>query len=133
VLGKTEVGTIKASGKRVKTKTLDKAEAILYFKDGMIAKISASRVEEEKFRQVQITTDKAIYDIDLLNKKLYKRNFETLIEKTEIEVIPANQLALEQRDFYLSINKNRPSRCSGEEFLKTIKIAEEVENKCSCQ
>ena len=133
LLSKTEVDSIKATGKRVKTKALDEANATLYFKDGMIAKISASRVKDRKERIIQITTDKAIYDVDLLNKKLYTRNFDTLIEKTEIEFRLEDQLKLEQKDFCLSIRKNRNPRCSGREALSIIKLTEEVEKQCSYQ
>jgi len=69
----------------------------------------------------------------LLNKKLYKRNFETLIDKTEVELQIADQLMLEQKDFYNAINKGRKPCCPGEQALKAVKLAQEVELKCSYQ
>lgn len=130
LLGKVEVESIKASGKKVKTDKIDEADATLYFKDGTIAKVMASRVKNEKVRMVQITTEHAIYDADLLNKKAYKRSFDTLVERQEIETQPADQLTLEQKDFYAAITRKRRPNSSGEDALKVVKLAEEVERKC---
>jgi len=133
LLGKVEIDSLKAFGRKVKTSVLDEAEATLYFKDGTIARVSASRVKEGKIRDIQITTERCIYEADLLNKKLYRRSFETLVDKEEIETKSTDQLTLEQKDFYSAINKGRAPCCPGDQALKVIRLAEEVEAKCSCQ
>lgn len=130
LLGRTQLDSIKASGEKIKSEKLDEVDATLYFKDGMIAKISCSRAKNEKLRHLQITTDRAIYDVDMLGKKLYKRKFESLIEREEIGLSPADQISLEQRDFYLAIVNGRAPRCPGDQAVKAVKLAEEVEAKC---
>jgi len=133
VLNKTGVATIKCSGKKVQSDKLDEASATLYFKDGMVAKIYGSRAKNDKYRFMQITTDHAIYDVDLLTKTLYKREFETLVNKTEIETHPADQITLEQKDFYSSIANNRKPKCPATQAVPVMKVAEEVEAKCLSQ
>lgn len=118
---------IKASGRKVKTDRLDEAQATIYFADGLIAKIEASRVKDEKKRHISITTDKAIYEVDLLAKRLYKREFETLTNRQEIEVKTEDQLTLELKDFLHAIDQGRSPRVPGESSLIPIEIAEEVE------
>lgn len=130
-LNKSGVDSIKADGKKIKSERLDEVTSTVFFKDGAIANISCSRAKNDKYRHLQITTERAIYDVDLLVKKVFKREFETLITKTEIETIPADQISLEQKDFYSSIENNRAPRCPASDAIAVMKIAEEVEVKCS--
>lgn len=129
-LNKSGVDSVKADGKTIKSKMLDEVNSTIYFKDGTIAKISCSRAKNDKLRMLNITSDKSIYEVDLLSKKVFKRDFETLITKTEIETVPADQITLEQKDFYLSIDNNREPKCPASESIPVMKLAEEVEQKC---
>ena len=130
-LSSTEVTSIKASGKNVRTDRLDEASATLYFKDGQIAKIEASRVKDEKKRMAVITTDKAIYEIDLLNRHLYRRGFDALTDKLKVDLEAEDQLTAELRDFLLAIDRGRSPKVPGEEGIAPIEIVEEVE-RLSC-
>lgn len=131
LLAKAEIDSIKVTYKKSKSKNLlDEVVCVLYFKDGTIAKISSSRLKDYKFRQVQITTDKFVYDLDLLNKKLHKKAFEDLAQKVEIEVQAADQLILEHKDFLKAIRNNTEPSCTGTQALKIIKTIEEVLTKC---
>ena len=130
LLAKTDIDSVKAVARKVKTKVFDYGEATLYFKDGTIAKVVGSRVSQEKRRMIQVSTDKAIYYADLLGKKLSRRLFTSLGEEEIIEVPPADQLNLEQRDFVSAVNKRKSSSSPIEEGIKVIKVAEEVEKGC---
>lgn len=133
LLGKSAVSSVKAKGKKTKNSLMDEAEATIYFKDGAIANISGSRAKNDKLRHIKITTEHAIYDVNLLAKKLYKSSYENLIDKAEIEVKNVDQLTAEQRDFYSAIVNKKDPNCSGEEAAISIKLAEEVEQLCSGQ
>ncbi len=128
---RTEVSSLKASGKKVKTEKLDEASATLFFKDGLVAKIEASRIKEEKRRAIIITTDKSIYEVDLLNKQLFKRDFDHLTDKITIELTAEDQLTAELKDFLHAINQKRAPKVPAYDGIKPIKIAEEVE-RLSC-
>ena len=129
-LNKSGVDSIKAEGKKLLSGKLDEATSTIYFKDGTIAKISCSRAKNDKYRFMSIITDHSIYEVDMLAKKLFKRDFETLINKTEIEVLSADQIALEQKDFFSSIENNREPKSGASDAILAMKIAEEVELKC---
>ncbi|MFA4967884.1 MAG: Gfo/Idh/MocA family oxidoreductase [Candidatus Margulisiibacteriota bacterium] len=130
-LASSGVSSVKAFGNKIRTEKLDEATTTLYFKDGLIAKLEASRVKNEKKRLAVITTDKALYEIDLLNKRLHKRTFEALSDKIEIELEPEDQLTSELKDFLLSIDRGRAPKVPGEEGVIPIEIVEEVE-RLSC-
>lgn len=130
-LGKTGVSDIRAWGKKKRSDTLDEAYATLYFKDGMIAKIDASRLKEDKERKITVTTERAIYEADLLNRKLSVRDFNDLIKKEEIAIAQEDQLAAELKNFLVSIQKDRIPETTFEQGVSALKIAEEVE-KIAC-
>ncbi|OGC03424.1 hypothetical protein A2276_00720 [candidate division WOR-1 bacterium RIFOXYA12_FULL_43_27] len=130
-LNRTKVEDLRAYGKKKRSETIDESYVTLYFKDGMIAKLDASRLKEQKERKVTVTTEKGIYEADLLNKKLSVRSFDNLIEKSAEEVKNEDQLSLELRSFLLSIQKDRSPEVSLEDGLNSLKIAEEVE-KTAC-
>lgn len=120
--------SFKSSGKIIRSDKLDEAAATLYFKNGLIAKLEASRVKNEKLRILSITTDKHIYEVDLLNKKVYSRDFESLSDRLEIAVNPEDQLTAELKNFLISISRSRAPLVSGSDALISLKLAEEIEN-----
>lgn len=133
LIGNTAISQIKASGEKIKSQRLDEANATLYFKDGLIAKLSASRCKNEKLRRIIITTDKGIYEADLLNKKISFRDYATLGNNIDIQVTLADQLTAEQKDFFNAISKGRPSKSPGEDAIRAISVAEEIEKQCLYQ
>ncbi|NQU18507.1 MAG: Gfo/Idh/MocA family oxidoreductase [Candidatus Saganbacteria bacterium] len=130
-VGRTGVEDIRAYGKKKRSDTLDEVLATLYFKDGMIAKIDASRIKNHKERKITITTEKGIYEADLLNKKLSVRGFDDLTKKEEVEIKQEDQLTLELRNFLISIQKDRQPEISLEQATRSLITAEEVE-KTAC-
>jgi len=130
-LSKTTVASIKASGRKVKSDKLDECSAIFYFKDGLISKIEASRIKTDKKRSIVITAESALYEVDLLGKRLFKRDFNHLTEKQSIETQNEDQLTLELKDFLHAIGRDREPKVPGNEAVSAIKLAEEVE-RLSC-
>ncbi|HTY12634.1 MAG TPA: Gfo/Idh/MocA family oxidoreductase [Candidatus Omnitrophota bacterium] len=130
-LSRSDVDSVKAAGAKVRTDRLDQCFVTLYFKDGLIAKIEASRINSDKLRTVTVTTDKGIYEADLLNKRLYCRGFDKITDKVAIEIEPEDQLTLELKDFLHAIDKGKCPRVPGADSLPVIKIVEEVE-KTAC-
>jgi len=126
-----ELDSVKAQGLKSHTDKLDEASAKLFFKDGLIVTVDASRLKSDKLRLITVTTNKAIYEADLLAKKLYQRNFEKLSDKLELDTKPADQLTQELRDFCVSIRRGRPPLVPGSQGVIALKLAEEVEKLCS--
>ncbi|KAF0133998.1 MAG: oxidoreductase domain-containing protein [Candidatus Saganbacteria bacterium] len=132
MLANSELESFRAQGVKSQSKFIDEANATLYFKNGVIAKIESSRIKNDKLRSLVVTTDKSIYDLNLITKSLVKRSFETLTDKVSIDIVARDQITSEIKDFLLSIAKNKPSISSAASTVYAQKIAEEVENKiCS--
>jgi predicted dehydrogenase len=131
-LAPAKLTSFKAHGNKLRSSRLDEASATLFFSDGLIAKIDASRVKESKQRTLAITTDKCLYEADLLNKRLFKRDFESLSIRQELEVKSEDQLTIELKDFLRAVAQGRLPRVPGSESISLIKLAEEVEKQaCS--
>ena len=129
-LSSSDFESLKAEGRKVKTDKFDEVVSKLFFRDGLIITLKSSRVKDSKLRSIITTNNKAIYEADLLSKKLYRRSFEKLSEKIELETKPADQLTQELRDFLVSIRRMRPALVSGDQGARALKLAEEVEKQC---
>ena len=67
----------------------------------------------------------------ITNREIERRKKQEGLDEEEIiEVPPADQLNLEQRDFVSAVNKRKSSSSPIEEGIKVIKVAEEVEKGC---
>jgi len=131
-LAPAQLASFKAQGRKVRSSRLDEATATLFFTDGLIAKVEASRVKESRQRSLAITTDKGLYEADLLNKRLYRRDFDSLSVRQELEVKSDDQLTAELKDFVRAVSLGRAPKVPGSESLTLIKLAEEVEKQaCS--
>ena len=122
-LAGAEVDLVKATGKKVATNRLDQANAVLVFKNGVVANIEASRVHGDKVRKL-IATGKDVYEADLLNKRLKKISGGKTVE---IGTKTLDQLNVELKDFINSITtKNKPT-VTGEAGLAALYIANKIE------
>ncbi|MBI5699158.1 Gfo/Idh/MocA family oxidoreductase [Candidatus Saganbacteria bacterium] len=128
-LAGVELDSYRSSGRTVRSSTPDEAEALLYFKDGLIARVMASRVKDQKERSLQAITDRSIYEIDLLNKTVHVRSFSSLSDRSQVEVKAADQLTLELKDFLSAIAKGREPEVPCTAGLKALKLALGVENQ----
>lgn len=125
-----EVEGMRAKGEKVKSKTFDRVAASIYYKSGVIAKVEADRVFSIKTRKISVTTEKQIYEADLLNKRIYIRDLQHHVPSTH-HVKQSDQLTEELLDFIKAIKTGRQPLVSGEAGYQATKLAEEVEKACS--
>ncbi len=123
-LSKSEVKQLNAVGKKVKTDRLDQASAVLVFKNGVIANISASRVHGEKVRKLIAAGRKESYEADLLNRSL---KVSSAGSSKTIVIEPFDQLNHELKDFVDSIIRKIKPSVTGEDGLSALEVANKIE------
>ncbi|MFA5113247.1 MAG: Gfo/Idh/MocA family oxidoreductase [Candidatus Margulisiibacteriota bacterium] len=120
-----EIIDIKAKGEKIRTKRFDRLVTTFTHKTGTITRIEASRVFGSKSRKITVTTDRALYEADLLEKKVYIRDFSSPTPST-VPVKSVDQLTEEQKDFITAIKSVRPPLVSGGDFIRVLELTEEV-------
>jgi len=123
-LAKSEVKYINAAGKKIRTKKLDTAVAVLVFKNGVVANIEASRVHSEKVRRIVVARDASTYEADLLNRKIRKI---TSGKHKKLKVDNYDQLNHELKDFISAISTHRKPTVTGKDGLYALDIARKIE------
>lgn len=130
LLPQDQIEQIKASGEIVKGAALDRVVAHFYFKSGIIASVEASRIFSTKSRNILITTESGLYEVDLLEKRIYFRNFiHALPSVLKFKIF--DQLTAELKDFSQAIKNKRAPMVDGEAGLRAIKLGKEIEKLCS--
>jgi predicted dehydrogenase len=125
-LAKSEIKDVKAIGKKIKTNRLDQANAVLIFKNGVVANIEADRTHTEKVRRLIASGVKGSYDADLLNKTL-KKSADG--KSTDISISSFDQLQYELKDFVNAIIKKQKPSVTGEDGLAALEIALKIEEE----
>jgi len=125
-----EIESLKAEGKKIKTKKLDKVSATIFYQSGLLAKVEADRVFGIKTRKITATTDRALIEADLLNRRVYIRDLQSHIPTTH-HTKQQDQLTAELSDFVKAIKKNSQPTVDGTAMTKALKLAEEVTKACS--
>jgi len=124
------VENIRAEGEKVRSQFLDRVVATFTHVTGTISRVHANRVFTERERKITVTTEKHLIEADLFNRVVYVRDFSTPSPST-VPVKEANQLADQLKDFSLSVKERRLPAIPGEEALKALALAEEIEKLCS--
>ena len=120
------------------------SSAILKHENGSLSRIIASRMTEKKMRSIQVTTDNAFIDAELLRKELiiHQQSAITIssddsytvssLEK-QIEVKPQEALLVELQAFIMNCGGDKinvPEVDAGVEFLRICDlILESIENE----
>ena len=125
-----EIEELQAEGSKVETKKLDRVTAKIFLLSGIIARVEADRVFGIKTRKIIVTTERVMYEADLLNKKVLVRDFQHHLPSIH-HVKQQDQLTAELQDFVNALKENKKPVVDGASGLAAIKLAEEVENKCS--
>jgi virulence factor len=142
VLGQN-IQTISAWGRTIHTGVIDHAVATLSFANGPVVTLTASRVTEQKVRNIEVTAKGAYIEADLLNKSVvvHRRVFPQYLDNHNstkyrqesviecIHVPMAEPLMLELRHFVDCARENRPSDVPGSDGLRALQIAETVTNE----
>ncbi|MCL2827568.1 MAG: Gfo/Idh/MocA family oxidoreductase [Oscillospiraceae bacterium] len=134
------VNTLYANALIVKSKSYsDYVQAVVQHRQGAISTISASRVTENKIRTIDIHTEHAFIQADLLNKTLQvtrKTSFvldvgytpmykqESIVEKVMLPNV--EPLKAELIEFAEAINEKREALTSGKSATKAVHYAETI-------
>lgn len=135
--------SISAYGQKIYSGFEDVASAAIYFENGVIANITASRVSATKSRTLAISQegayiflDYATQDITVIRQPLsnyvvlkeeLKYTQESLVE--HVAVYKDNALKLEQIHFIECINDEREPIRNSEDDISALKIAKEIMGK----
>ena len=129
LLPRDEVESIKAEGKKVKSKMLDLASATICFNSGIIAKVESDRCFGIKTRKFTVVTERGLIEADLLNKRIYVRSLEHHIPSVH-HTKSYDQLTAELADFVKAIKNGVKPKVDGDDGYRALKIVEEVESAC---
>lgn len=130
LLPRDEVESIKAEGKKAKSKMFDIASATVCFNSGIIAKVDSDRSFGIKTRKFTVVTERGLIEADLLNKRIYVRDLEHHIPSVH-HTKNYDQLTAELADFVKAIKHGAKPRVDGSDGYRVLKLVEEVENACS--
>jgi len=142
-----EPDSVEASGLTVFSGAIDHAVAQLYFDRGPLITVTASRITEQKVRQIEVTAKKSYLEGDLLNKSILvhrrtigeylnhnqrggKYRQESIVERIHVPIV--EPLFLELEHFVESIIDGKPSlipACSGLKALRWATIVQNIIHK----
>ncbi len=142
-IAQSKVVDIAAHGQRIYSDFEDVANASLFFENGVVANITASRVSENKTRTLAISQEGAYVSLNydtqeititrqpqedyLVLKEEIKYKQENVVERVFIH--KDNALRLEQIHFIECINEDREPIHKPEADITALKIAKEIINK----
>jgi len=142
-LMKREPDLVSAYGLMPMSASLDHVVAELWYQQGQLITLTASRITEQKVRSVEVTTKEAYLEVDLLHKAILvhrrstgeysdqnhggvKYRQESIIER--ILVPAAEPLMLEVQHFLQCIDQNCPPRVTLEDGYKSLRLALLIRN-----
>jgi predicted dehydrogenase len=141
-LVKQPIQEITSHGVIVYSDNLDYAQALISFKNGVIASLTASRVTEAKVRAATVTTDDSYICLDYLQRtiQVFRKSNITLdpgftaqyaIESLMQTIsVPINEpLRLEFEHFANCILRHEPVKTSGEMARHALAICMEIQEK----
>jgi predicted dehydrogenase len=139
---------IRASGVKVISSTFDIANARLEFAGGIAANLTASRISQQELRKFRLFQPNGYYSLDLAAKQVdcyevdgesmdfsVRMDFPTLPDGRRIryyrpDLVPANALENQIRDFIRCCETRQKPRVSGLDGLRALKLAEAVVKAC---
>ncbi len=136
---------VETFGRSVCTSTIDYAVATLYYKDGPVISLTASRVTQQKVRAIELTTAELYIETDLLHKSLsihrrfvpyysnqLNQQMPTYRQEGFIEriYVPATEpLQLELTNFVQSIQQGLEPQVSGQDGVNALALALDIRQK----
>ena len=120
---------LRAEGKKIKSRFLDRVSSTIVYKSGVIARVSGDRTAEDRQRKISVTTEKQVIEADLLHKVIYLRDFSSPVPSTT-PVSSVDQLTSELTAFLAAIKGNTTTDNDALAAIRAIKLAEEVKNAC---
>lgn len=140
-LVQADTNSVQTAGRKVLSAELDHVTTVLTFPTGQIASLTASKITQHKVRELTVTCNEAFVIADFLSRTvmihrqsaaayfahqgevLYRQ--EGLIE--QVYVPPVEPLYAELRHFLSCVCERRTPLVSGQDALRVIALAEQVE------
>lgn len=131
---------VHAVGRQLRTDSHDLAVALLEFPSGVTASVTASRLGQQKIRQLSITQAEAFINVDLVVPTITISRVDhaefvdtggTRYRQTGMVEIPylehrGEPLALELEDFLRAVSDGTPPRVGGGDGRRAVVMAHEV-------
>jgi len=126
-LARSEVKRVSASGFRVLTRDIDIATALIEFRSGCVANLSASRVSQAAVRKLRMFQHGVYVSADLQSgavRFVTQRGGE--LKQTHENYAGGDALAEQARCFVLAVTKKAPVAVSGQDGRRALKLALDV-------
>ena len=126
-LARSEVKRVSASGFRVLTRDIDIATALIEFRSGCVANLSASRVSQAAVRKLRMFQHGVYVSADLQSgavRFVTRRGGE--LRQTDENYAGGDALAEQARRFVLSVKRKAPIAVSGADGRRALKLALDV-------
>lgn len=123
-LVKSEVKSIEAIGIEVLSNTVDIANARLYFQNGCITDISASRISEKKVREIRVFDRAGYLSLDFMNQTGHMlAQQDKSIRKVEIPIEKEEPLKTELISFLKCVRTGSMPKVNARLGARALKIA----------
>jgi predicted dehydrogenase len=126
-LVKSDISELRATGTKVLTGTLDIAYAWLEFKNGCIAEVVASRIADNKVRQLKVFQQNAYLNLNYLTQEVTRyTRFDNKVQK-KVEKPEEKEPLKEQFISFIECLKNRTQPLvSGVEGKEALQVALQI-------
>lgn len=124
-----DIETLKAEGEKIRTKLYDRAIATISYQNGVIARVLSNRVFGSRTRKITATTEKVVFEADLISKNIYIRDFASPVPTT-LPVTPSDQLTDMIKNFVFKVKGKRSLSVTPEEAIKDLELAERIKAAC---
>lgn len=129
-LNESPVERVQAKGVSVFSDALDLVNAVIQFKDGMVANLTASRASTSPQRTLHLFQHNAYTELDLHAKSVvlqYRHGpKDSAIEREDIHCDNEDILRAEVRSFVETVRSGRPSPVMAKEGLNALKAAQSI-------
>lgn len=124
-----EVISVQAFGNKIRTGKWDHVTALIKFINGSSAMITSSRNHVKEIRSLEVSTDKGLHYVDLMNNTYsYAINDQfsngEYVETSNYE--KRDHLLMEQKEFYSSILENREPMVDYYDGVRAVRLVQAV-------
>ncbi|OGC36767.1 hypothetical protein A2311_06855 [candidate division WOR-1 bacterium RIFOXYB2_FULL_48_7] len=123
------IESIKAVAKKIKSPFYDHVITTIHHNNGLISRVEGNRVFGSKVRNITVTAEKEVFDCDLLNKRIYVRDFLTP-SPSALAIKPFDQISAELNYFVESIKDKALENSNTNSVIAALKLAQEVLAAC---
>jgi predicted dehydrogenase len=140
-IARSEVVGVECMGMQVRSDTTDLASALLRFESGMTASLTASRVGQQKIRELRITQPDRYVTVDLIRSDVTINRVEhseflsaegARYRQSGVVEIPflehqGEPLLLELQEFVRAVTTGTPPRVTAADGVETVRLIERIE------